>query len=142
MEADGLFVHGPLREGGSQHPWLLRTHPEGLSRAWVAGRLFRLPDGSPALVRGGAAASPAPGAGWVTGDFVGYEDAKDLDQALADLDALEGVEEGRCHREVCPVHLEGGAQYQAWVYLFHVERLPRLEREAVELLDGDWSPYL
>jgi hypothetical protein len=73
---------------------------------------------------------------------VGYQDEPDLDSALADLDPLEGVEEGLFSREILPVRLEGGQHYQAWVYVFHVERLPRLEREALELPDGDWAPYL
>jgi hypothetical protein len=73
---------------------------------------------------------------------VGYEDALSLDSALADLDPLEGVEEGLFAREILLVILEGGHRYQAWTYLFHVERLPRLEREAAELESGDWSPYL
>ena len=76
------------------------------------------------------------------GDFVGYEDEADLDCALADLDPLEGVEEGLFTREVLPVVLEGGHRFKAWAYVFHVERLPRLEREAVEIQDGDWAPYL
>jgi gamma-glutamylcyclotransferase (GGCT)/AIG2-like uncharacterized protein YtfP len=141
-DADGLFVYGTLREGGSNHAWLLRTHPEGLTRAWVAGRLFHLPAGYPALVAGPEPQSPPPGPGWVRGDFVGYEDEADLASALADLDPLEGVEEGLFTREVLPVVLEGGHRYQAWVYAFHMERLPRLEREAVELPEGDWAPYL
>jgi hypothetical protein len=58
------------------------------------------------------------------------------------VDALEGVEEGLFSREIRPVVLEGGQHYLAWVYLFHVERLPRLEREAVEIQGGDWEPYL
>jgi gamma-glutamylcyclotransferase (GGCT)/AIG2-like uncharacterized protein YtfP len=78
----------------------------------------------------------------VRGDFVGYEDEADLASALADLDPLEGVEEGLFTREVLPVVLEGGHRYQAWVYAFPMERLPRLEREAVELPDGDWASYL
>jgi gamma-glutamylcyclotransferase (GGCT)/AIG2-like uncharacterized protein YtfP len=140
--ADGLFVYGTLREGGSNHAWLLRTHPEGLTAAWVAGRLFHLAAGYPALVSCPEPAAPAPGPGWVRGDFVGYEDEVDLDSALADLDPLEGVEEGLFTRELLPVTLEGGQRYQAWVYLFHVERLPRLEREAVEVSSGDWAAYL
>ena len=142
MPSDGLFVYGTLREGGSNHAWLLRTHPEGLTRAWVAGRLFHLPAGYPALVAGREPPAPPPGPGWVRGDFVGYDDETDLESALADLDALEGVEEGLFTREVLPVVLEGGHCYQAWVYLFEPDRLPRLEREAVELQDGDWAPYL
>ncbi len=142
MDADGLFVYGPLREGGAQHAWLLRTHPEGTTRAWVPGRLFHLPEGFPALVAGAAPADPPPGPGWVRGDFVGYGDPGELDAALADLDALEGVEEDRVSRAILPVVLEGGHRYRAWAYLFHVERLPRLEREAMELPDGDWAPYL
>jgi gamma-glutamylcyclotransferase (GGCT)/AIG2-like uncharacterized protein YtfP len=142
MDADGLFVYGTLREGGTNHAWLLRTHPEGLTAAWVAGRLFRLAAGYPALVPGPEPAVPAPGPGWVRGDFVGYEDEADLESALADLDPLEGVEEGLFTRELLPVTLEGGQRYQAWVYLFPGERLPRLEREAMEVLGGDWALYL
>jgi gamma-glutamylcyclotransferase (GGCT)/AIG2-like uncharacterized protein YtfP len=108
----------------------------------VAGRLFHLPAGYPALVPGPAPADPPPGPGWVRGDFVGYEDEGDLDSALADLDPLEGVEEGLFSRAILPVALEGGPRYQAWVYVFHVERLPRLEKEAVELPRGDWNLWL
>lgn len=142
MDSDGLFVYGTLREGGSNHGWLLRTHPEGLTRAWVAGRLFQLPAGYPALVPGPEPSEPPPGKGWVRGDFVGYEDAEELESALADLDPLEGVEEGLFSREILPVVLDGGQRYRAWVYMFHVERLPRLQREAVEIGGGDWEAYL
>ena len=140
--ADGLFIYGTLREGGPSHAWLLRTNPEGLTPAWVAGRLFHLPAGYPALVPTAEPGAPPPGPGWVRGAFVGYEDEADLESALADLDPLEGVEEGLFTREVRPALLEGGHRYQAWVYVFHVERLPRLEREATEIGNGDWTPYL
>jgi gamma-glutamylcyclotransferase (GGCT)/AIG2-like uncharacterized protein YtfP len=143
LVADGLFVYGPLREGGSNHAWLLRTHPEGITRGWVAGRLFHLPmAGYPALVPGSEPATTPPGGGWVHGDFVGYGDDLELEAALEDLDALEGVEEDRFTRQLLPVILEGGHHYNAWVYVFHVERLPKLEREAVEIVDGDWTHYL
>ncbi|BDU67904.1 gamma-glutamylcyclotransferase [Geothrix oryzae] len=141
MSADGLFVYGTLREGGSRHAWLRRTDPEGLTGAWVAGRLFHLSAGYPALVAGAEPEVPPPGPGWVRGDFVGYDSEGDLESALADLDSLEGVEEGLFSRQILPVLLEGGHRYRAWVYVFHVERLPRLEREAVELPDGDWARY-
>jgi len=141
-EADGLFVYGTLREGGSNHAWLLRTHPEGLCRAWTGGRLFQIPAGYPALVALPPPPDPPGVRGWVRGDFVGYEDAADLERALADLDPLEGVEEGLFTREVIPLVLEGGRSCWAWAYVFHVERLPRLTREAVELPDGDWGAYL
>jgi gamma-glutamylcyclotransferase (GGCT)/AIG2-like uncharacterized protein YtfP len=141
-EADGLFVYGTLREGGSNHTWLLRTQPEGLTRAFVAGRLFHLPAGYPALVPGLEPAASPPAAGWVRGEFVGYEDGVDLESALENLDPLEGVEEGLFTREILSVRLEGGHRFRAWVYLFHVERLPRLEREAIEIQDGDWGTYL
>ena len=142
IPADGLFVYGTLRDGGSNHAWLMRTHPQGLTGAWVAGRLFHLTAGYPALVPGPEPPAAPPGHGWVWGDFVGYEDDRELESALADLDPLEGVEEGLFTREIVPVILNGGLRYQAWVYVFHVERLPRLGREAVELPDGDWAPYL
>ena len=142
LDADGLFVYGPLREGGRQHGWLQRTQPEGLTSAWVAGRLFQLPQGYPALVPGEPPIAHPPAPGWVVGDFIGYPDPADLVSALADLDPLMGVEEGRFTREMLPVVLQGGATYAAWVHVFHVERLPRLLREAVELPNGDWGPYL
>lgn len=142
IEVDGLFVYGTLREGGTNHAWLKRTDPEGITRAWTPGRLFHLPDGEPALVPRAEAPEPPPGPGWVRGDFVGYGDEADLAAALADLDGLLGVEEGRFSREILPVALEGGHRYRAWVHVFPVERLPRLEKEAVELPDGDWTAYL
>jgi hypothetical protein len=40
------------------------------------------------------------------------------------------------------VLLDSGHTYAAWAYVFPGERLLRLEREAVELPDGDWGPYL
>lgn len=135
-EADGIFVYGTLREGGSNHAWLNRTHPVGACRATAVGRLFHLPmEGYPAMVA-------APSETRVHGEFVGYEDNSDLDSALADLDALEGVEEGLFVRQILPVRLESGQEFHAWVYLFPEDRLPRLERDAVELPGGDWSPYL
>jgi gamma-glutamylcyclotransferase (GGCT)/AIG2-like uncharacterized protein YtfP len=73
---------------------------------------------------------------------VGYEDDRELESALADLDPLEGVEEGLFTREIFPVFLTRDLQYHAWVYVFHVERLARLEREAVEVTSGDWADYL
>ncbi|HJU84476.1 MAG TPA: gamma-glutamylcyclotransferase family protein [Holophagaceae bacterium] len=141
--ADGLFVYGPLREGGTAHAWLQRTHPEGICRAWAAGRLFHLPDeGFPALVADPEPPAAPPGAGWAVGDFVGYTDEAELEAALEDLDQLEGVAEDRFTRRILPVVLEGGQRYRAWVYLFPADRLPTLERRAVELMDGDWQAYL
>lgn len=142
MSADGLFVYGSLREGGSRENWLQRTHPEGRCRAWIPGRLFQLPNGDAALVPAADPESPPPGPGWVTGDFVGYDDEEALDSAVADLDPLEGVEEELYLRRLLPVVLDSGHHYEAWAYVFPEERLPRLLREAVELPDGDWGPYL
>lgn len=124
------------------HAWLLRTHPEGLTTGWVAGRLFQLPEGTAALVPGPEPSQPPPGPGWVRGDFVGYEGEEDLASALADLDPLEGVEKGQYIRAVVPVLLEGGPCFQAWAYLYPPERLPQLERLAIELPGGDWTAYL
>ena len=143
MEPDGLFVYGTLREGGPHHAWLQRTNPLGGTRAYAPGRLFHLPEsGSPAMVSGPIPLALPPGPGWVIGEFIGYEDESDLDSALDNLDQLEGVTEGRFKRLLVPVLLEGGQCYSAWAYVFPVERLPRLERDGLELLDGDWSSYL
>ncbi len=82
-----------------------------------------------------------PGPGWVVGEFIGYGDEDELASALSNLDQLEGVEEGLFELRMVPVLLEGGQTYAAWAYVFPVERLPRLEREAVELAEGDWAMY-
>jgi hypothetical protein len=94
------------------------------------------------MVPGQEPPSPAPGPGWVAGEFIGYEDERALDEALQDLDQLQGVEDGLFERRILPVQLDSGHRYQAWIYVFGEERLPRLEREAVELPGGDWGAYL
>lgn len=143
MEPDGLFVYGSLREGGDRHAWLKRTNPQGLTRAFAPGRLFHLPEaGYPALVPGAIPASLPPGPGWVAGEFVGYEDPEELALAVVNLDAVEGVGEELFLRRLLPVLLDSGHTYAAWAYVFPEARLLRLEREAVELPDGDWTPYL
>jgi len=143
MEADGIFVYGPLRQGGRQHAWLERTNPQGTCRAWVGGRLFHLPfAGFPALVPAAEPASPPPGPGWVEGEFIGYGEEPELEAALADLDQLQDVEGGLFVRRVLPVRLDSGVRYGAWVHLFEADRIPQLEREAVELPQGDWADYL
>ena len=143
MEADGIFVYGPLRQGGKHHPWLERTHPQGTCRAWAPGRLFHLPmEQIPAMVAGPEPESLPPAAGWVVGEFVGYESDEDLEAALADLDQVKDVEGGLYVRRVSSVVLDSGHRYGAWIYTFGADRLTRLERHAVELMDGDWSAYL
>ena len=143
MEADGLFVYGSLRAGGHGHGWVQRTDPVGSTSACMAGRLFHLPSaGYPAMVPAPEPASPGPGPGWVAGEFIGYEDERALENALQDLDQLEDVEGGLFERRILPVRLDSGQRYQAWVYVFPEDRLPRLEREGVELPGGDWRDYL
>lgn len=143
MEADGLFVYGTLREGGTGHAWLKRTNPIGTTPAYAPGRLFHLPaSGLPAMVPGSIPESLPPGPGWVAGEFIGYEGEEELESALDNLDSLEGVTEGRFERKLVPILLEIGQIYAAWAYVFPVERVPRLEREGLELPDGDWGPYL
>lgn len=143
MFADGLFVYGTLREGGSNTRWLERTRPEGRCRAWAPGRLFHLPEaGYPAMVMGPIPGELPPCTGWVTGEFIGYEDDEAMDAALFDLDQLEETDQGLFERTLTPVYLEGGQVYRAWVYVFPNDRVSRLEREATEIPDGDWSGYL
>lgn len=143
MEADGIFIYGPLRHGGRNHAWLSRTNPQGYCDAWAAGRLFHLPlEGIPALVPEAEPGTAPPGPGWVAGEFVGYGDEQDLEAALSDLDQLENVEGGLFVRRVLPVVLDSGNRYGAWIYIFETDRLLQLEKNAVELPQGDWAPYL
>lgn len=142
MQADGLFVYGRLRAGGHDHAWIQRTDPQGSTPARTPGRLFHLPSaGFPAMVP--ISPVPAfPGPGWVTGEFIGYEDETALACALQDLDQLEDVEGGLFERRILPVLLDSGHRYGAWAYVFPEDRLPRLEKEGVELPGGDWRDYL
>jgi gamma-glutamylcyclotransferase (GGCT)/AIG2-like uncharacterized protein YtfP len=143
VAADGLFVYGSLRAGGSRHTWIQRTDPIGSTAGCTPGRLFHLPSaGYPAMVPGPDPGSPGPGPGWVAGEFIGYEDDAALESALQDLDQVEDVEGGLFERRILPVRLESGHAYQAWTYVFPEDRLPRLEREGVELPGGDWCAYL
>lgn len=143
MEADGIFVYGPLRQGGRQHAWLARTSPQGFCLAWAPGRLFHLPMANhPALVQEPEPGTLPPGLGWVVGEFVSYGDEAELESALADLDQLEDVEGGLFVRRILPIILDSGLHYGAWVYLFETARLVQLERQAIELPEGDWAPYL
>src|SRR5690349_16308534 len=101
MDADGLFLYGPLREGGAQHAWLKRTGFEGICGAWTAGRLFHLAEqNAPAMVPGPIPGTLPPGPGWVFGEFVGYADEADLEVAVEDLDAFEGVTEKLTERRL------------------------------------------
>ncbi len=141
MNADGLFVYGSLREGGAQHRWVTRTHPQGTCRAYAPGRLFHMPAvGLPALVPGSIPPALPPGPGWVVGDFIGYDDEEALQRALADLDAV--ASEAGAEARLLPVLLEGGATYVAWAWTFHMEHLPKLEKEATEIPGGDWAAWL
>jgi len=143
MNPDGLFVYGTLRSGGHNHAWVLRTHPEGLTRAYAPGRLFHLPEaGFPAVLAIPEPPDPPPGPGWVTGEFIGYGDDLELESAATDLDALEDVDGGLFERRLMPIVLSSGHRYQAWVYVFPEDRLTRLEREGLELPGGDWRAYL
>ena len=64
------------------------------------------------------------------------------EQSLGETDESASYRIEPLIREILPVQLEGGQRYRAWVYVFHVERLPALEKSAVELKDGDWKDYL
>ena len=99
-------------------------------------------EGYPALVPIAEPEAAPPSSGWVTGEFVGYEDTTDLEAALMDLDQVEGVEEELFLRIPLPVVLDGGQRYTGWVYAFPEDRLLLLERNATELPGGDWAAYL
>lgn len=94
------------------------------------------------MLAGPIPASVPPGPGWVVGEFVGYEDDEDLLAALQDLDQLEGVGDELFERRLLPLLLENGQTFVAWVYVFPEDRRTRLEREGVELPQGDWASYL
>lgn len=118
MADDGttlLFVYGTLKRGGSNHPFLAGQRFLGHARTGPGYVLYNL-GGYPGLV-------PAPGAhDAVQGEVWAVDPA-----ALADIDDLEGVDQGLYRRE--PVNLVAefaGEPVQTYVYALSVEGRPVL----------------
>lgn len=97
-----LFVYGTLMRGAPQGALMARL-PRVDAR--VAGRLYRMPAGYPALV-------PEAGVGFVYGELVSDVD----ERLLVLLDHYEGVEEGLYVRQELDV-LVGLLRRRALVYV-------------------------
>lgn len=107
-----LFVYGTLKRGGSNHVFLRGQRFIGEARTAPGFTLYSLGD-YPGMVR-----APGDTAG-VTGELWAVDDA-----CLAELDRLEGLDEGLYERiDVLlePNHLAGSAQ--TYLYLRQLDGL-------------------
>jgi gamma-glutamylcyclotransferase (GGCT)/AIG2-like uncharacterized protein YtfP len=114
-----LFVYGTLLADAPQAGLLA-----GLARraATTNGRLFRMPQGYPALVPGSE--------GEVTGELVASPGPR-----LGLLDRYEGLAEGVYRRVVIPVR-SAGATLEAWAYVMPEAAL----RGGAPMRSGRWRP--
>lgn len=110
-----VFVYGTLKRGGSNHLFLATQHFLGEARTVPGYTLYSLGD-YPGMVR-------APGdTEGVTGELWKVDDV-----CLAELDRLEGLDEGlyeRCDVLLAPNHFAGSAQ--SYLYLRHLHGLPAI----------------
>jgi gamma-glutamylcyclotransferase (GGCT)/AIG2-like uncharacterized protein YtfP len=123
--SDRLFVYGTLKADQAQSA-LLGDLPRQL--ASVAGTLYDLPAGYPALVL-------HPGGNgerrWVWGELVGP-----VDQRLLELiDLYEGVSQGLYRRVTADVRV-GLRTVGAWTYVMD----PGLARQGRVVATGRWRP--
>ena len=113
-----LFIYGTLKRGGSNHVFLARQRFLGLARTAPGFTLFSLGD-YPGMVR-----APGDTVG-VTGELWVVDDT-----CLAELDRLEGLDEGLYERIdvlLAPNHLAGSAQ--TYLYLRQFDGLQPLGSE-------------
>lgn len=120
-----VFVYGTLRPGGWNHDrWLAPWLALPCRAAVLDGHELHHLDGLPYVV-------PGP-RGAVVGD-VAVLDGVRYDDALAELDRLEGVDCGHYRRVA--VDLDGGER--AWVWLAGAAVAARLG-EPTLVVGGDW----
>ena len=113
-----LFIYGTLKRGGSNHVFLARQRFLGLARTESGFTLYSLGD-YPGMVR-----APGDTAG-VTGELWVVDDA-----CLAELDRLEGLDEGLYERIdvlLAPNPLAGSAQ--TYLYLRQFDGLAPIGSE-------------
>jgi gamma-glutamylcyclotransferase (GGCT)/AIG2-like uncharacterized protein YtfP len=103
-----LFVYGTLKEPGRLRAVLgSAVRWRVLGPGTVCGALYDCGE-YPALVASRAPHEVVPGL------LLEFED----DDALAPLDAYEGVDSGLYAREQIEVHLEDGRRQRAWSYVY------------------------
>jgi len=113
-----IFVYGTLKRGGSNHVFLNNQRLLGAARTTPGYTLYSLGD-YPGMVR-----APGDTAG-VTGELWVVDDA-----CLAELDRLEGLDEGLYERVdvlLAPNHLAASAQ--TYLYLGQFDGLQPLGSE-------------
>lgn len=107
-----VFVYGTLKRGGSNHVFLRQQKFLGEARTTLGFTLYSLGD-YPGMVR-----APGDTAG-VTGELWSVDEA-----TLAELDRLEGVDEGlykRIDASLAPNPIAGSAQ--TYLYLRQIDGL-------------------
>ena len=109
-----VFVYGTLKRGGSNHFLLAGQEFAGTARTLPGFALYDL-EGYPGMVADGAASEGISGEVW------------SVDPAcLAELDRLEGIEEGLYRRERVPLEPPfADKAVDAYLYLRSVSGRPR-----------------
>lgn len=103
-----LFVYGTLKRHGSNHRFLAGQHFIGTARTQAGFRLYDL-GGYPGLV----ATAPGDGGRSIEGEVWEVDD-----DALARLDAFEGLDEGLYERVPVPLQAPHEAgRVEAYLYL-------------------------
>ena len=121
---DRVFVYGTLRSGQTARS-LIGDHVAASERATLAGAMYVMPEGYPAVIPGGE--------GTVQGELVTL---RDLAAAFLLLDAYEG---DGYRRVLARARRGDGSDCWAWVYTL----ADPATADRAELIEhGDWARYL
>jgi gamma-glutamylcyclotransferase (GGCT)/AIG2-like uncharacterized protein YtfP len=113
-----VFVYGTLKRGGSNHHFMADASFVGNAQTPPGYTLYEI-TGYPGMVRDEGDREGVRGEVWSVGD-----------ECLADLDVLEGVDEGLYSREAVPLGAPFDNQpVEAYYYLRATEGRPRIGPE-------------
>jgi gamma-glutamylaminecyclotransferase len=113
-----IFVYGTLKRGGSNHHFMAGGSFAGNAQTPAGFTLYEIA-GYPGMVREEGDREGVRGEVWIVGE-----------ECLADLDVLEGVDEGLYSREAVPL----GAPFdreavEAYIYMRGTDGRPRIGPE-------------
>ena len=119
VEEHKVFVYGTLLSGECNARWAGNARRQ---RAWATGTIYDTGCGFPAFVKRGQT--------HIKGEVLTVDDA-----GFRSMDRLEGYPR-LYRREQIQVHLVGGGNVLAWVYIMN-----NLRKDAPVIESGDWTAY-
>lgn len=131
---DAVFVYGTLKPGEAYYERYCQPHAIAAIPAQVQGRLYRLPQGYPAL---------APGKSWVQGILLTLANGTDLSaiDAFEGYDPAQSPHQNEYQRLAWPIlSLTDQCLGQAWVYVMADSRVARYG--GILIPQGYWSRTL